>query len=191
MLRPILDRLRFRYGSLRGTARSARYKIETWVGRHGSGRGLDWSRVERLVFVCQGNIMRSAYGEVFALREGLPAASFGVKVSERETPALGRRIAAARGLPLDTHRAKPLSAVPLLASDLLLLVDPRHAALLCEVSSRAGCQVSYIGLFAGARNAFLPDPYGKPDAYVHRCFALIEEAVREIRERLDQPPAHR
>lgn len=191
MLRPILDRLRFRYGSLRGTARSARYKLGTLVGSYGSGRSIDWARVERIVFVCQGNIMRSAYGEAFALRAGLRAASFGVKVSELETPPLGRRIAAARGLPLDDHRAKALAAVPLLTSDLLLLVDPRHAPLLREASSRADCQLSYVGLFVRARNAFLPDPYGKPDAYVHRCFALIEEAVGEIREHLDQRPPHR
>ncbi len=106
MLKPLFDKLRFRYGSLRGSLRSARYKIESAFGRYGHARRVRWEDVQRLVFVCQGNIMRSAYGEAVARRAGLGAASFGVKVSELETPLLGRRIANERGTPLEDHRVR-------------------------------------------------------------------------------------
>ncbi len=66
--------IRPRFGTLRGLVRLALSYPQLFLGL-GAGRPVDPATVRRLVFVCQGNICRSAFAEAAARRAGLRAAS--------------------------------------------------------------------------------------------------------------------
>ena len=67
--------IRPRFGTLRGLVRLALSYPQLFLGL-GAGRPVDPATVRRLVFVCQGNICRSAFAEAAAggARGGPPPA---------------------------------------------------------------------------------------------------------------------
>ena len=54
------------YGRKQGLLRSLYHSLMDRTGQYTRLGIVDWGRVERLVFVCQGNICRSAYAEARA-----------------------------------------------------------------------------------------------------------------------------
>ena len=64
------------YGTWRGAVRLALAHAEVATGLSGAIVP-DPAKVRRLVFVCHGNICRSAYADVLARRAGMNVASFG------------------------------------------------------------------------------------------------------------------
>ena len=82
---------------------------------------VDFSRVSRFVFVCKGNICRSVYAEICAARLNMSAVSCGVE-ADFGSPANDRVQAAAqrRGLSLESHNSRPVSAERFADGDLLV-----------------------------------------------------------------------
>src|SRR5262245_51985599 len=55
---------------------------------------IDWARVQRLVFVCKGNICRSPYAESKATTMGVTATSAGIEAaSQRDADLVAIRVA--------------------------------------------------------------------------------------------------
>src|SRR5687768_18110506 len=79
------------------------------------------SKSRRLVFVCQGNICRSPYGEARARQLGISSASFGLNA---DTGTKANRAAASvakqRGLILENHSATHVSRFSFKEDDLIL-----------------------------------------------------------------------
>ena len=101
-----------RYGSYRGFLYTWWHRLLYLLGRYRGYRRVDWMAVERLVFVCKGNICRSAYAEAFALGRGLTSSSCGMDTREG-VEADGDAIQAARlrGIDLSPHRAMPIQSM--------------------------------------------------------------------------------
>ena len=116
--------IRRRYGTFRGFVRLALGTCEFACGRLRPWTRPELGRVRRLVFVCLGNINRSAYGQVVAERRGLPAASFGLSTTTGHA-ATPQAIATARtlGLDLDAHRATDMADFEIRPGDLLLVME--------------------------------------------------------------------
>ena len=66
------------YGRRQGLLRHAGCLVRRLLGFYRPFARVDWGRVERVVFVCQGNICRSPYAEARGREVGLPASSFGL-----------------------------------------------------------------------------------------------------------------
>ena len=100
-LRDIIDA---RYGSHRGLVRLWLSHARAWTGAYGPYGRVDWRVVERLVFVCQGNVCRSPYGEVCAWRFTDRVASIGLATTSGQ-PAneIARAMAQQRGVDLTRH----------------------------------------------------------------------------------------
>lgn len=170
------ESLHARYGRRAGWLR---HHLAATLNRLGAFEPLTrirWHDVRRLVFVCQGNICRSAYAEARAKALGLRAASFGLGAHEgdRANPtALAR--AAARGVDLLPHRASSLS--PALPGDLLVAMEPAQVARLAK---RTTAPLTLLGLWAAPARPHLEDPYGLSEAYFDTCFEVIDAAIVRI-----------
>jgi protein-tyrosine phosphatase len=178
-----------RYGSYRGYGRHVQTYLAGYLGAYKNARRVGWERVERLVFVCKGNVCRSPYAEMRAKALSVPAISRGLETSG-DTPAnpAALRIANERGLDLSGHRSAKYRASDLAPTDLVLTFDPEHFNAIRGSTAPPGSQVSLIGIWGPHPSPLIPDPYGKSDAYFRTCFATIDLRLREILTCLEMPP---
>ena len=169
------------HGCKRGYIRHVRALAEHGAGRLRPFGAVEWGRVSRLVFVCRGNICRSAFGSALARELGVRSDSFGLEARSGVTAdPVAARVAERLGVPLPAHRARTAAEVPLGPGDLVVAFEPGHARALHELAAPAGAQVTLLGLHLEPRRPHIEDPYGLGDAYFERCFALIERGVRTI-----------
>lgn len=155
------------------------------IGYFSAYRRVAWSRVDRLVFVCLGNICRSPYAAARAHRLGLSSASFGLRArtgAGAHPLALGR--ARQRDIDLDRHTSTHRSDFSLRAGDLLIGFEPAHGAQLRGDALPDGVQISLLGLWCTPSVPYIPDPYGQAPGCFDRCYEVIDEALDVIALRL-------
>jgi protein-tyrosine phosphatase len=168
------------HGTWRGRVRAGLAELEYGVGRLDPFLQPDLGRFERLVFVCLGNINRSAFAEQVAHQQGLHCASVGLATTAG-APAThsARRLAPTLGFSLDAHQATPLQQWTRADTDLLLVMEARHARRLVAQGVPAA-QVAMLGHYASPRRLHLHDPDKLSDAYFLSCFNLIRSAVEGL-----------
>jgi len=165
-----------RYGNWRGAIRLFLTRAEISLGLSGE-RKPERDEVRRLVFVCHGNICRSAYADVLARELGLNAASFGLS-TEPGSRAHRPIVKAARemGVDLAGHRSMPVEAFRPLPGDLLLAMETRHLRKLAAIQGLSGLPRLLLGRFSGFPH--LHDPYEIAPEYTAPCLGRIDKAVR-------------
>lgn len=170
--------IRYPYGTYRGLIRLWLAQLEGLAGRLAEFRNPDWSRVKRLVFVCNGNICRSAYGMQLAQKLGLPSASFGLFTYTGATPPeIALETAAASGHDMSAHRATELTNFEVRDSDLILVTEVRQARRLAKLFADRPVQIALLGDWSRPRRPHLHDPFTLSREYFETCFAHIESAV--------------
>lgn len=177
--------LKARYGGKRGLLRHLYFQARYHSGGLRRFRCVDWGQVQRLVFVCAGNVCRSPYAEAVATAAGLTATSFGLN-TDGATPANPAAVAAAhrRGIDLSRHRSRRVEEFEARGGDLLLCMEPAHCLAVerrLEVPER---RLTLLGLWAAPRRAYLHDPHGLCEEYFDNCFGCIDSAVVAIGMRL-------
>ena len=174
-----------RFGRRRGWLFHHGWRIADRLGYFAGLRRVDWVQVRRLVFVCRGNICRSAYAEYRARSTGLIAISFGVQAGPgREADSMALAVARKRGIDLRAHRARPLLGFAPQIGDLLIPMEPSQVQSLRAINHAAEAQLTLLGLWCSPRRPYLQDPYGLGAAYFDHCFATIDEAVKNMRQRM-------
>ena len=172
--------LKDNYGSRRGFVRTWWHRLRYLLGGYRAYRRVDWNSVERLVFVCMGNICRSAYAEALVTARGVETASCGLNTN----PGLSAnesaiQAAILRGIDLKAHRTTPIQELSLKKNDLFIAMEPWQAEQLKEIYGKEyGCTL--LGLWGRPVNPHIQDPYGMSDAYFGRCFNYIEKSVHEL-----------
>ena len=157
------------------------------LGRFDHWKAVDWSRVERLVFVCSGNICRSPYAEHVAIGHGLLAVSCGTTAKGGATAdptAIG--VAAERGISLAEHRSRHLDDISLAAGDLLVVMDLGHLAALEGIAGESNAQLTLLGLWDGAHPVVIHDPFGRPAEDFQVCFGRIDRCLNGLVETRNQ-----
>jgi len=177
-----------RYGTFRGLVRTALGYAELAAGRLSAFKLRDPASVRRVVFVCHGNICRSAYAHMVANRLGMNVASLGLSTktgNASPAPALG---AAQRlGIDMTAHRAVALDDFEVEPGDLFLVMEVRQAHKLRRIlGSRRDVHVSLLGLWGQPPMPHLHDPYTLSDAYFETCFRRVELAVERLALALPQ-----
>ena len=169
-----------RYGSRRGFVLTLWHKFLYMIGRYRAYRHIDWDSVERLVFVCKGNICRSAYAEVIAKSLGVEAVSCGID-TRNGLPANADAILAAkaRGVDLSKHKTTPISSLVHKKGDLLIAMEPWQADHLVNKLS-GDHKISLLGIWSGFKRPHIHDPYGASSIYFNHCFNYIEKSVNEV-----------
>jgi protein-tyrosine phosphatase len=172
--------LRNNYGSRRGFLKIWWSRVQNLAGYYRDYRAVDWEGVERLVFVCQGNICRSAYAGARAEMQGNKAVSYGL-ATQAGLPANERAIevAARRGIGLERHRTAPIEEYRPEAGDLLVAMEPWQASSLRDIyGTSSACTL--LGLWGRPITPHIQDPYGATPEYFNHCFNNIDIAVNEI-----------
>jgi protein-tyrosine phosphatase len=177
-----------RYGGKRGFIRYCLHMTKLILGRFSQYRHLDFARVDRLVFVCKGNICRSPYAEARARtnNRNLQIASCGLHAVPRQ-PANEQavRIAGRRGIELNKHRTRTVTDLIIRRSDLLIAMEPEQAQALETHVHACGAQVTLLGLWAGDIMPSIADPYGHDDSIFELCFDTIDIAIRALGARIE------
>jgi protein-tyrosine phosphatase len=177
-----------RYGGKRGFIQHCLHMIKLISGGFSQYRHLDFSRVDRLVFVCKGNICRSPYAEASARANNrrLQIASFGLHaVPKQPANEQAVRIAGRRGIELNEHRTRRVTDLSIRRSDLLIAMEPAQAQALEAHVHACGAQITLLGLWAGDIMPSISDPYGHDDAIFEQCFDTIDTAIRALGTRIE------
>lgn len=169
------------FGTHRGLIRLALSYAQVGLKRANIAE-VDPAMVRRLIFVCQGNICRSAFAEHYARRMGINAASFGLSTQNGKPayPAT-RTAAAAMGVNLSEHQTRRMDDFTPRDGDMLLAMEIRHLERLAADPLLRGCPRSLLGLFARPRFPHLHDPYAIDPDYMPVCLARIKSAVDNLR----------
>ena len=147
-----------------------------------------------VLFVCHGNIMRSAVAEALLRARLRDRAVDATRVVSAGTHAVAGRLADPRmqraalraGVSLESHRATAISAALLSEADLILVMDHANEAdLLARFPGVAG-KVRLLGSYAPstAQGAEIRDPYMDDDTAAETCCAHIGECVDALLQKL-------
>lgn len=168
-----------RFGTVRGLLRAALAYAEWGSGRLLRFRLNDRLAVRRVVYVCLGNICRSAYGHQVARELGLNVASLGLSTSTGSPPP-AEAVAAARraGIAMDGHRALDLGDFEVRPGDLFLVMEVRQAhELRRRLGARDDVQICLLGMFCSPPMPHLHDPFTLSADYFDGCFARVRQAT--------------
>jgi protein-tyrosine phosphatase len=183
------------FGTWRGLVRLLLSYAELVSGRLSSFRVEKPQNFKRLVFVCQGNICRSAVAEKVASSLGLSAASVGLSTTTgAESPASAVASAHRQGVDLSGHRAVNWSDFVILPGDLFLVMEIRQAH---ELRRRLGKQnesdvaVSLLGFWHSPVMPHLHDPFSLSADYFDTCFARVRQTVIGLGETMRGTPGKR
>ncbi len=160
-----------RFGTWRGLCRLALSYIQILTVKK-----TDPARAKRLVFVCHGNICRSAFADAVARQSGLDTASFGLSTASGK-PAHAPVIAAARsmGVDLDYHRSVAIEDFEPRAGDLYLVMEVRQITKLRSIKGYAHADIDLIGRWIDMPH--IHDPYQLSKAYVATSLRRLKRAV--------------
>ncbi|MFC3443150.1 phosphotyrosine protein phosphatase [Sphingobium rhizovicinum] len=172
--------IRSRFGTFRGLVRLALSYPQLALGRSASVAP-DPAKVRRLVFVCQGNICRSAFADIVARQAGAASASFGLSTTTGR-PAHGPAIAAAQilGHDLSSHVAIDLKDYAPQAGDLLLAMEVRQMHRLAADRRVRHLPRMLLGRWTRPMLPHLHDPYQLDDRYMLQCLIRVEQAVKRL-----------
>ena len=168
------------YGSRRGAIRTYWYRVLFLFGRYRKYRQINWDSIDRLVFVCKGNICRSAYAEAVARSIGIDSISCGIDtVIGAPANEQAIKISKKRGFDLKEHKTATVQSLTFKESDLLIAMEPWQADYLFN-HLPAGTMCTLLGLWGRPVTPHIPDPYGSSPLYFDKCFKFIEKSVYEI-----------
>jgi protein-tyrosine phosphatase len=168
------------HGTFRGWVRHVLGLVEWRYGLLKKFGSLDPLTANRLVFVCLGNINRSAFAGAVARKLGDKSTSIGLSTTPgaSATPAAMSE-ARRRGFSLDDHRATAIDDYQFESGDALFVMEVRHAHALAlrGIPKEA---IHFLGLWATPARVHLHDPHTLSTDYLMTCFTLIETAVCRI-----------
>jgi protein-tyrosine phosphatase len=172
------------YGSRRGLVLTYTNRLYYLIGGYRGYKDVDWSKIKRVVFVCKGNICRSAFAEAVASSLGVEALSCGIYTIEG-APANeeAMRVAKQKGFSLAEHKTRTISSLLFQKNDLLVTMEPWQANFMTEM---LGDEYRYtlMGLWHNPISPHIHDPYGGTESYFNKCFDYIEKSVHEIANKI-------
>lgn len=180
-----------RFGSTRGLVRAVLGHLEFATGRLSAFALQRPEQVERVVFVCRGNICRSAFAHHEALKYGMNVASTGLRTSTgRPCPPEAIAGAARAGVDLKTHRARSWPDFAVRSGDLFVVTEVRQAHDMRRLlGDRDDVQICLLGMWCTPIMPHLHDPYTLSDRYLDSCLERIRDAVRNLSAELAQARA--
>jgi protein-tyrosine-phosphatase len=141
------------------------------------------TRIENIVFVCQGNICRSPFAADLASRR-LPeyhVESAGFTDSPgRRTPEEILELAHAKGIDLSGHASARITKEQVDRSDLILVMDLENYRALVQNWPEAAGRTTMLGLFASQPLLSIADPYGASELEASQALDWIVSAIEGL-----------
>jgi protein-tyrosine phosphatase len=168
-----------RFGSRWGLLNYSKYSLQQLRGVYRPYVNVQWPRVQRLVFICMGNICRSALACGYAKHLGANTESFGIDCRD-DLPADPRAIeyAAGAGFDLSMHRTRNLRQYSAQHGDLLVVMEPAHLPAVKGFADVA--QITLAGLWLPLPNPYVHDPYSSTPAYFRHCEDKMVAVVKRM-----------
>jgi protein-tyrosine phosphatase len=177
-----MNKIRESYGTERGLVRLLLSHVQVFARRAAILPPVPGD-IKRLVFVCQGNICRSAFAHAIARQEALHAVSFGLSTSKGRPAHPPAIIAAERmGISLSDHRTLGIEDYHPLPGDLVLAMEVRQLHTLARNKRLKDIPRTLLGLYLRPAVPHLHDPYALNEAYMASCLQRIERAVVNLKE---------
>lgn len=181
----MLDWINGRYASRRGFINTKWYQLQYRMGRYQQYK-VPLSSIERLVFVCTGNICRSAFAEAVAKSMGMKAISVGVHAIEGAVAAEQTIYTAQMmGYDLSNHRSTPVMYPTYSKSDLLIAMEPWQGELVRQ-NLALEYNTTLLGLWGIPKQPYIHDPYMSSGSYFIHCFKYIEKSVHALIDRIQK-----
>jgi protein-tyrosine phosphatase len=146
----------------------------------------DWSRIERVIFACKGNLCRSPYAEARARQMGLNAASVGViGIPDKPAEPMALRAALLCGVDMSDHRSNSLESLPPSPSDLILCMDPSIQQAVKAAWPECAKNVTLLGLWDPLRPRLtIADPFGGHLELFFGSFEIIDRCIGRLAQLL-------
>ncbi|MEP6834886.1 MAG: ATP-grasp domain-containing protein [Gemmatimonas sp.] len=144
--------------------------------------------VRSVLFVCHGNILRSAMAEAIMRQQVAEAGLTDISIRSAGVAARAgkaadpRGIAAARamGFSLDKHQAQPVSPELVQESDLIIVMDFLNEARMLTRFRAARGKVFMLSPSDRSRTIEVPDPYAGTADDVRRCYDELVVRVHDL-----------
>ena len=191
----------YRYHGRRYSYVALRLRLLYFLGLRRAHFPRDLSAVHSVLFVCHGNIIRSAMGEALLRKylqssPGQPAidvASAGLTDQPQErADSRSRAIAGEFGVSLERHRPQRLTSQLIEQADLILIMDYFNEARMLVSFGAARTKVFYLGAFGrenGSRKPQVSDPNLGTLDDVRRCYQALDLQVRKLATALAESQA--
>jgi protein-tyrosine phosphatase len=149
----------------------------------------EFHQVERVLFVCHGNIYRSPFAAAIfesriskKLNRSIAVVSGGFVGSGRPAPPEAVRLAAALGLDLASHRSRVLQADMIIGADLVVVMAQRQKREICRRFGYPSHRVLVLGdLDPGpVRSREIVDPWNQPPHILEASARRIERCITEL-----------
>lgn len=178
--RRLAELIALNHGTWRGMARFVLAQWSWVSGQLGVWADADTGAFDRLVFVCLGNINRSAYAAVVARSLGEHCVSIGLATTTG-APAYAVAVDQARrhGYDLSAHAATDFADYQRKPGDLLLVMEVQHAHRLLALGVPRE-SIRMLGLWSAPRRIHIHDPHLCDERYFATCFTVVESAVRRL-----------
>jgi protein-tyrosine phosphatase len=153
------------YGSREGFINTKWHQLLYLLGRYRMYEEVPWNSIKRFVFVCSGNICRSAFAEAVAKSRGVDAISTGVHAIEG-APANKQAISTAQamGYDLTLHRTTPIMYPIFNKTDLLIAMEPWQADI-AALNLAQKYHTTLLGIWMKPMQPFIYDPYRQSEFY--------------------------
>lgn len=147
---------------------------------------------KKLLFLCYGNICRSAFAErywndrLLKTRPGPLSTSTGLhEKARRRTPERIAAIAAEFSIDLSAHRSHAVDAATVAAADLIVVMDrSNHRALLTRFPA-ARSKVVFLGWFSDDPDDEIADPYLLDDDRARASFQKMVRCLQGLSDALE------
>lgn len=140
-------------------------------------------KVQLVLCVCHGNIIRSPFASALLARAGFRSVSAGLNAQPgRGADARAIRIAREFGVSLADHMASPLTTAMIDDADVIFVMDGVNEARLLRRFPQACQKTLLLGSFAPQRQVAdeIPDPYNEDDNALLRCYEVISGCVTQV-----------
>jgi len=165
--------------------------LQDAIGMRAANQRLIPRSSRSLLFVCYGNIMRSPMAEALMLRaleetpcsEKIEVASAGLHATAgREVHPWALEVAAAMGISLADHRAKPLSKEMVEHADCVFAMDFQNKAELLTLYPEAASKIYLMSAYAAGRQRYreIADPFLGDLEATKSCYRELQICVRNL-----------
>jgi protein-tyrosine phosphatase len=184
MLSAVTQFINYNYGSKRGLLATFKYKLLLSLVSYKSYQNIDFNAVNRLFFICSGNIGRSAFGVYMAKTKRLNAVSYGLhcRGGDKADPRAIHE-ASIRDVDMQNHITRNIFEYKVQEGDLLLVMEPRHLVKL-NIKEVKNEQVTIVPLRSDNKTVYLNDLYNGNVTFFSFCESAVEQCVKNIHTKL-------